>query len=191
MVVSCNKRKDIILIKKFIILFSIALFSCQLDQKNKTIIKNDSIVFKQSIPQIDTPNPTICGTAMGNIISERMEMNRDKTFPSFWLSFYQNIVDKNYSALIKKTIFPLKAKGELDYDSIDQYEKKDFKKIFSEFLTVEVLKSRQVRYDRIIEFKAAPYVAKTDSTIRIEDMVFQKIDNNWFLTLIYDGHSKY
>lgn len=117
--------------------------------------------------------------------------SNDTSFVRFWDTFHKDIIAKDYVALSKKTKFPLKAKGELDYDSIDKYSVKDFERVFSKFLSDEIATYRKVRYEWLKSYKLSSEKIKRNDLVRIENMVFEKIKGQWWLTLIYDGHSKY
>ena len=114
----------------------------------------------------------------------------DTSFVTFWSTFHKDLIAKNYKSLSSKTQFPLKAKGQLDYDTVDKYAIRDFEKVFSSFLSAQVHTNGSTRHDKFKTYKLEAG-DKTNTSVRIDNMVFEKIKGKWWLTLIYDGHSKY
>ena len=121
----------------------------------------------------------------------------DTSFVSFWALIQKDIIAKDYKVLSTKTKYPLKAKGKLDFDTTDEYALKDFEKVFSKFLADDIfILNAEKNINKIMRYNfLKTYTLKAGDNkskyVRIDDMVFNKINNKWWLTLIYDGHSKY
>lgn len=177
-------------------IFLFVLLSCndvkqnQIVKQNPANTKIDTILKKPHFHlPLDTTKFNICGTGMAYKIEEEKERNRDVSFASFWQPFLNDLVHKNYKGLSKKTKFPLKTKDTREYESVDEYKEGDFKKVFSSFLNQEMTLYGETRQERMKFYDAQPeipYVSNSDSLIRVEDMVFEKIGTNWFLTTIYN-----
>lgn len=155
--------------------------------------------FQKTSSYQDTVKGVICGTALNEKSNQQTHealerYAKDSSFINFWRSFQKDIVAEDYASLSSKTKFPLKAKGQLDYDTIDKYDVRSFEKVFSKFLgdTIYVNDASLhsiTRYDFLKNYKLKEKLDESQN--RIDDMVFEKLKGKWCLTLIYDGHSKY
>jgi hypothetical protein len=124
-------------------------------------------------------------------LSSFSRQEKDDSFNNFWSSFQTAIISQDYKALAAKTNFPLKAKGVLDYDTTDKYPKKDFERIFSKFLNSIISSDSTTRLNVLSNYKLSGDQNEKYGSVRIDNMIFERVNGKWKLTLIYDGHSKY
>jgi hypothetical protein len=118
-----------------------------------------------------------------------IDLNADLSdFQGFWGQFREAVLTNDTVKIISLTKLPIETRDVLDSDPIIKYGKKDFVKIFSDFLktptgTTPDLSERQI--DLII--KTEKLDSRTIQYQRIGDMEFGLVDGQWRLVFIYYG----
>jgi len=159
-----------------VLLLWCSLASCHHEDSDKVVTQRVAFGIEPiQEPLEDTSRYMICGTMMG----ERLNLNFDPDFSVFWEAFSKDLAKRNYASLIKRTRFPLPCSSGSGQDTTFVYEKKNFKQVFSGFISANV--NGQSRLDRIKDRAPSCYVPSYEESVTIEGLVFKKLDGDWCL----------
>jgi len=114
----------------------------------------------------------------------------EEDFQLFWNAFRQAILDNDSVRLVKMTNFPLKSHGNLDDDPQPLIAKGKFYQFLQKCLNEQtgMTPNNETNLDyikRTINLVDDRYYTHQTDWCRVSSFEFQKIENNWKLTLIY------
>jgi hypothetical protein len=108
------------------------------------------------------------------------------SFLTFWTDFRKAVLMNDTSTIISFTTLPIRTQGPYDWDPIIKYGRKQFIKVFMEFLQMETGTNRNDFNERQIDL-----IRKTETIDprtfgnRIGNMEFKCIKGQWKLVFIY------
>jgi hypothetical protein len=114
------------------------------------------------------------------------------SFPEFWSSFRQAVVQEDYSALQSYSKLPLELHGVHDAQPVRHITDEEFPEVFKRVLEQPVLKYKGAT---LIETTLIETIEKKDSLdkevwegrehVDVEQFMFQKVDGTWMLVRAY------
>lgn len=119
-----------------------------------------------------------------------MANNTDNSFQSFWTEFRSAAIKNDYATLEKFTKFPLEVRGIHDSMPIQYFKKDAFKEIFNRLMEQKIYPVDDedlvlTSMKAIVKNTELAPDAKNEEEYRIEQLVFEYIDGQWFFTNAY------
>ena len=119
-----------------------------------------------------------------------MANNKDNSFQSFWTKFRTAAIQNDYATLEKITKFPLEVRGVDDSMPVEYFKKDEFKKIFNRLMEQKIYPVHDENYvltsmKTIVNNTELAPDAKNQDQYRMEQLVFEYIDGQWFFTNAY------
>lgn len=120
-----------------------------------------------------------------------------KDFIPFWQDFRQMVISKDFQKIQEHVKFPLQTRSTLDESPIVKFQKKDFPKLFKEFLkqmsglnptNLNETESEFINRKDTLDLKK-DQLSGTEA--RIGNMVFQKQKGKWKLKFLYLEEDSY
>jgi hypothetical protein len=126
----------------------------------------------------------------------KAQMIPNDDFQSFWIDFRNAIISLDYIKLIEMTNFPLKCQGNRDNDPQFLIYQDRFYYFFKTCLNEDTGKAMdgETNLDfikRTSRLEESEYYKKDENWRKVMAMEFQKINDNWKLTLIYFNTANY
>ena len=113
-------------------------------------------------------------------------------FQQFWTTFRKAVIDNDTIEIIQHTKFPLETRGPKDSDPIVKYDRQDFIRVFKKYLNqhsgMRAPNETQFEVIKQIEFineKVNKYYSVVDNWVRIGNLEFRLINNEWKMTFAY------
>jgi hypothetical protein len=110
----------------------------------------------------------------------------------FWRDFRKAVLMQNNAQLLSMTRFPLTVRGVSDNDPVKHVGKKAFPGVFRRILVqpVTVLSGEKFVTETMLEIlqkkeRLQPKDYLTREQIRVEQLLFQRINGRWLLTTAY------
>jgi hypothetical protein len=130
-----------------------------------------------------------------NSKNQTQMMTKDD-FPSFWVEFRDAIISKDYIKLMGMTNFPLKSHGKRDSDPQFLIYQERFYYFLRTCLNEDTGQAMdgETNLDfikRTSRLEESEYYKKDENWRKVMAMEFQKINDNWKLTLIYFDTANY
>jgi hypothetical protein len=124
------------------------------------------------------------------------QMITDDDFQSFWIDFRNAIISLDYIKLKEMTNFPLKSHGKRDIDPQFLIYQDKFYYFFKTCLNEDtgMTMNGETNLDfikRTSILEVGKYYTKDENWCRVTTMEFQRIIDNWKLTLIYFNTANY
>jgi hypothetical protein len=117
------------------------------------------------------------GASLGDA---NLPSNQD--FGAFWQVFRKAVLTRNWQMLTQMCNFPVTVKGVLDRDPVYRVGRREFPKVFDQFLREGVFSANEeLEYIR----KTAKLTDSGRSVQRVGDMLFRKTDRGWLLDTLY------
>ena len=123
--------------------------------------------------------------------SKNLNHSNDKSFKVFWVEFREAVIKDDTAKLITLAHFPLKVHGNQDEDSIIYLSTNNFIACYKKFLLTSSFFENN-RYITNFEYITNNEIAErafifqeTATWKRVGDLEFEKIKNQWRLTLFY------
>ena len=124
------------------------------------------------------------------ITYECMANSTDEAFQSFWNEFRIAVIKEDYATLEKFTKFPLDVRGVHDSMPTEYFKKDEFKDIFNRLMKQKIYPVHQedlvlTSMKTIVSNTELVSDMKNGEQYRIEHLVFENIDGQWFFTNAY------
>ena len=119
-----------------------------------------------------------------------MANNKDSSFQLFWNEFRTAVVEDNYANLEKLTKFPLEVRGVHDSMPIEYFKNDEFKIIFDRIMEQKIYSVHEedlvlTNMKAIVNDTELVSDMKNGDQYRVEQLVFDYIDGQWFFTNAY------
>ena len=119
-----------------------------------------------------------------------MATNKDNSFQSFWTEFRAATIQNDYATLENLTKFPLEVRGVHDSMPIEYFKKDAFKEIFNRIMEQKIYPVHDedlvlTSMKTIVKNTELVPDEKNEEEYRIEQLVFEYIDGQWFFTNAY------
>ena len=119
-------------------------------------------------------------TAAGLFAHDRPSDYQD--FSTFWQAFRKATLEKDWRRLSEMCNFPVTVRGELDSDPVYRVGRRDFPKMFGQFLREGVFSpNEELNFIR----KATGLEDDGRPARRVDDMIFRKTHKGWLLDTFY------
>lgn len=119
-----------------------------------------------------------------------MANNKDNSFQSFWTEFRAAVIQNDYATLEKFTKFPLEVRGVHDSMPVEYFKRDAFKEIFNRLMEQKIYPVHDEDFvltsmKTIVKNTELAPEDKNEKEYRIEQLVFEYIDGQWFFTNAY------
>jgi hypothetical protein len=128
---------------------------------------------------------------------KNLTQSNKSDFKYFWIEFRQAVINNDTNKIVEMSHIPLKIRGEMNGDIIICKNKEDFMIFFKKFLFHQsffVDGKFMTNFEYINNTDSIPISVLSkdpDKWKRVEDLVFEKIDDVWKLTLFYFPYNHY